>query len=309
MSALKIASIAQISILFPKVVFTYWVVYKLLPEKSSTATKCLKLFWAFLITLLLHQLLALYVALPFAYLEIIPSILNFISLNRLSSAVIDILFVAGIGTALITIHRNKLSKERERELEKEKTTAELRLLRQQINPHFLLNTLNNLFVLARKKSKTTSEAIMKLSNLMKYVLYDATFEKVPLTNEIALINDYIELERLRYGKRLQLNFDMEGDITGELPPMLLHSLIENAFKHGASESLKDSKIDIALTVNHKELIFNVSNTYDKNALNNTQGIGLKNLKRQLELQYPDHVLETSSKDGIYKVLMKIQLTE
>nr|WP_299346446.1 histidine kinase [Allomuricauda sp.] len=305
--ALQTAFIAQTSILLPKVLFTYWMVYRLLPSKSSILLKTAKFFGALVITSLLYRVLTLYVALPLAYKEALSETSTFFALNRFSSELIDILFVAGIGTAIITLHRNKLSKEREKALENEKTVAELRMLRQQTNPHFLLNTLNNLYVLARKKSDSTSEAIMKLSKLMKYVLYDATLEKVPLTKEIDLIQDYIELERLRYGKRLKLNFKIEGDVSGEITPMLLHALVENAFKHGASESTKDSSIDICLALEDGLLTFQVENTFDEKTSYKSTGIGLKNLKRQLELEYPNHSLEIESSAGIHNVILKIQI--
>ncbi len=176
-------------------------------------------------------------------------------------------------------------------LEKEKSDAELLFLKQQINPHFLFNSLNSIYSLANKKSELTTEAILKLSGILRYVLYHSENDLVPLSNEISTIQDYIELQRLRITKKVALNFSQKGKPqTYLIEPLLLMPIFENAFKYGV-DSITESFIDINLEINNGKLHLLASNKVvpqNKKPNQEESGIGLKNIKRRLELLYPDN---------------------
>lgn len=171
------------------------------------------------------------------------------------------------------------------QLEKEKAEAELRLLKNQLNPHFLFNTLNNIYSLSFTGSTATSESIARLSEILDHILYRSNEVLTPLEAEIMLIRNYIELEKLRYGKRLTVKMT-NSDTTGiRIPPLVLLSLVENAFKHGASEDAGAPVITIEMQADGKNFRFVINNTAANTAKEESKGIGLPNLRRQLELIY------------------------
>lgn len=202
-------------------------------------------------------------------------------------------------------------------LTEEKRDAELQFLRAQIHPHFLFNTLNNLFVLARKKSDKTADAIMMLSKIMRFVLYECRAPRIAVGDEARVIQDYIELEKLRYNKRLSVEYHEEVDNPDTpIAPLLLLPFVENSFKHGASGTTGDVEIRIQLTLRERELCFLVRNTVDNDieipavVHLNGSGIGLKNVQRQLDLLYPgQYDLHTGKENGFFTAELKIRLTE
>ena len=193
------------------------------------------------------------------------------------------------------------------ELKTEKISTELNFLKAQIHPHFLFNTLNNLYALTLDKSDKAPEVVAKLSEILDYILYKCKDPKVPLSNEVDLIKNYIELERLRYGDRLQVEFKEEVNFNqAVVAPMILISIIENAFKHGVSGSVQKSEIRIDLKVDENQISFNVFNTKNtfvqEDKMRYKDGIGAKNVRRQLELVYPNkYVWEVAETDETYEV--------
>lgn len=177
-----------------------------------------------------------------------------------------------------------------KEMENEKLTSELAFLKSQVNPHFLFNILNNICSLARKKSDDTENAIIKLSQIMRYMLYDSKDEKVSLEKEIEYLQNYIELQRMRISEKVVIRFTIEGKPDSlMIEPLLLIPFVENAFKHGVSY-LEDCIINISLKINPDQLIFNVQNLIVKKGaedIPSESGIGLKNVVRRLELLYPE----------------------
>jgi sensor histidine kinase YesM len=171
-------------------------------------------------------------------------------------------------------------------LQQEKRSAELNFLKAQTNPHFLFNTLNNLYGLARKQDENTAPAIMKLANLMRYILHEGRAESIPIAKEIEIIEAYIELEKLRYDESLQVNFKQEiDDLQQPIAPLILLPFVENAFKHGASENRFGTRIEIVLKVEKGKLHFRIENSVDQEVREMKEGIGLENVRRQLELIY------------------------
>jgi LytS/YehU family sensor histidine kinase len=206
------------------------------------------------------------------------------------------------------------SQEVEERLISEKLQSELSFLRAQTNPHFLFNTLNNLFVLARKKSDKTADAIMMLSKIMRFVLYECRAPRIAVADEAKVIRDYIELEKLRYNQRLTVDYqEVIDNPHASISPLLLLPFVENSFKHGAGATTGDVIIRILLTLENNQLKFQVHNTVDSDVepvQNGTGGIGLKNVKRQLDLLYPSqHSLSIGRDNGMYKADLQVNLNE
>lgn len=221
-------------------------------------------------------------------------------------------FITGIALAIKLIRIQSRTRLHELSLEKERVNTELKYLKAQLNPHFLFNTLNNIYSLARKESTQTPEAILKLSKLMRFMLYEASKSDILLTEEIRMIEDYISLERLRYTDRLSITFNSAVDNPNQrIAPLLLIHFVENAFKHGLSESRSDAFIKIDITLKNDLLEASISNskadkiTKDESA----SSIGLENIKRQLQLIYPAHTLIIQDEDTIFKVELSITLTK
>lgn len=199
-------------------------------------------------------------------------------------------------------------------LQKEKANTELKFLKAQTNPHFLFNTLNNLYALTLEQSEKAPEVVLKLSDMLDYMLYQCKDAEVPLEKEIAFIQDYIGLESLRYGNKLTLSFTHHLHSPNVMiAPLILISFVENAFKHGASNNPNDSVIQIELTTNEDQLCFKVFNTRLASSSGDKEnephsGIGFSNAKRQLELNYKNNYnLESTKTDNDFQVLLNINL--
>ena len=208
-------------------------------------------------------------------------------------------------------------KQVQQQLRIEKQAAELNYLRSQTNPHFLFNTLNNIYSLARDKSDLAPESILRLSKILRFMLYETGGAFISIEQELKIITDYIELEKLRYDESLRINFNHDiEDMKQALPPLLLMPLVENAFKHGVSETRSLPFIDIHLSVNKRLLEFEVKNSSeivaeDKSQLAGQAGIkeniGLFNLRRQLELLYTDYSLDVRQGTSVFTATLKINL--
>ena len=197
-----------------------------------------------------------------------------------------------------------------RELENDKLNAELSMLKAQINPHFFFNVLNNICSLARSKSEETETYIIKLSQLMRYNLYEQKEDKVLLKKEVQFIEDYIDIQKMRLINTVEVTFNQSGEISDQLlEPMLLFPFIENAFKHGISYDVP-SKIIINLSVEQNELVFSVNNTIHKSSdsINQGKGIGLQNVLKRLKLLYADkHEISINNNDNEFTVSLKLKL--
>jgi len=178
------------------------------------------------------------------------------------------------------------------QLEKEKMATELKYLKAQLNPHFLFNTLNNLYSYVVTGSPKAPDMILRLSGMLDYVLYKSQNKSVLLQEEIEAIQNFIGLEKNRYGDRLQVDFKIRGNLTAPVSPLLLLSLVENAFKHGASGDIETPKIEIEIKEENAGIHCLVWNTKSQHQgeLNDAykEGIGLSNIKRQLDLIYEDN---------------------
>lgn len=192
----------------------------------------------------------------------------------------------------------------------EKQQAELNYLKSQTNPHFLFNTLNNIYSLARDKSDLAPEMILRLSKILRYMLYEAGGPYIAIEQELKIIGDYISLEKLRYDDSLRINFNYDvEDMKQSLPPLLLIPLVENAFKHGVSETRYQPFIDIHLSVTGRQLAFFIKNSTDDYSGDGTvkENIGLSNLRRQLELLYTDYNVALEQRVSEFSATLKINL--
>jgi len=225
---------------------------------------------------------------------------------------VDMMAAASIFVLFKFLKNQLIIEKRALQLEKEKAETELKLLKTQLNPHFLFNTLNNIYSLSFTSSPATSQAIARLADILDHILYRSNGQYVPLKAEIALVNNYIELEKLRYDERLTVNFKTEVEHEVDIAPLILLSLVENAFKHGASDDAGAPVINIDLFANEEKLIFNISNSiavqYNAHGGVSAERIGLNNLRRQLDLIYADdYVLDVTRDDKNFMVQLTIRL--
>jgi len=199
---------------------------------------------------------------------------------------------------------------RRKQMENDKLMNELKFLKAQINPHFLFNTLNNLYFLAYSQSPNTTEVIAKLSQMMRYMIYDSNYQQVLLTKEIEYMKNYINLERLRLNNEVPIDFIIEGETENKLiTPLIFITFLENAFKHGMG--VDEPFIQIHLTANNGKLEFDVKNKF-ANDLNESKdassGIGLENVQSRLMLLYPkEHDLILKEENNLFHVHLTLQL--
>lgn len=291
---------------------TYLFNYYLIPNflfNKKIKTFVLLSFYAFILSFYLISLII------FPLLIISKSEVNFVTLDK---SFLDIYFlIVGLYAAIlvaILIKLIKFSYERQHlhlQLLKEKTAAELEALRSQINPHFLFNTLNNIYTLALKKSDQTPDVVLKLSEMLDYMLYECNSNRVLLKKEIKLIENYLYLQQIRYEKRLTINFHVEGESSDhKISPMMLLPFIENSFKHGVGKQRNDAWIKIDLIIRSNTIEFQVRNSKASNLSDeknkNSGGIGLSNVRKRLGLIYRNNYeLDIISKDNEYSVLLKL----
>jgi sensor histidine kinase YesM len=222
----------------------------------------------------------------------------------------NLFFVVFIAIAIKFYKRWNEKDFQEQKMQKEKVEAELQMLKTQINPHFLFNTLNSIYVLAMKQSEHTANTVMKLSDILDYILYRIDTPKIAIANEIKIVENYIELEKIRFSNRVDLNFttDLKSqDI--QIPPMLIIPFIENAFKHGVAKSVDKSWIKISIEETDAGLNIVVANSKTQSRVDDkTGGIGLINVKKRLSLLYKEkYKLNIFEKQMQYTVSLSIPI--
>nr|WP_255749309.1 histidine kinase [Gramella crocea] len=241
----------------------------------------------------------------FSSLEISP-LFKILTIMRI--VVINLAFLIA-GTTIRLYKEWVKNRIREKEVEQQKALSELEFLKNQLNPHFLFNSLNSIYSLAQKKSPYTPEAIIALSELMRYMLYETNHHIVLLEKELNYIRRYIQLQRLRLMDSTGVNLQIRGEIANQkIKPLILISFIENAFKHGINEK-GNSVVKIQIKVNNNQLNFYCSNFLkSQQSRNNFSGIGLTNSKKRLELLYPNaHTFEVIEGEGNFIVNLSLNL--
>ena len=307
-----------LAVIVPQIALTYVLIYWLLPEYYY---KRKNYFVTGAITVCV--LLAFYfVAAIFKYS---PVVYNYIAgtggggamgfLAMLQVVIIDQLstvpIILGFALTIKLVKRWWLKQKETEQLSKEKTKAELQLLKAQVHPHFLFNTLNNIYFFTLTNSAQAPVMIKKLSGLLNYILHECDQPLVLLEKEIKMIQDYMALEKIRYAEQMQMTIDIDGKADEKMiAPLLLIPFVENSFKHGASKMITQPWVKLTIQIENNWLHFKVTNS--KPATNESSlskgNIGLKNVTKRLELLYPDtHELSIVSEPGSYAVHLVLQL--
>ncbi|MEO6229449.1 MAG: histidine kinase [Ferruginibacter sp.] len=236
---------------------------------------------------------------------------NFTFQKHLFFNVFIFMFILACSIAYRTIRDKIISDNLAKEKENAFLKTELSLLRSQVSPHFMFNVLNNMVALARKQSDQLEPSLIKLSSLMRYMLYETGEEKVSLEKETEYLQSYIDLQQQRFGKKVVINVNMcAGERLYDIEPMLLIPFVENAFKHGTG-MIENAHIDINLKVENNVLYFSVTNKYNPDSTeikDKASGIGLANVKRRLNLLYQNqHSISISTDNNLFTVSLKINL--
>jgi LytS/YehU family sensor histidine kinase len=210
-------------------------------------------------------------------------------------------------TILLVIAKFYKEKQTYLQLNEQKKSTELSVLKHQLNPHFLFNTLNSLYALSINKSDEAPEVIAKLSEMLDYMLYGCNDKYVSLKKEIELIENYLALEKVRYDERVAISFNKNVEPDVRIAPLILLTFIENAFKHGVSQELKKAYIHIKISIEETFIQFDITNSIAKNrAYAKKETIGLTNVKKQLELLYLDNYsLDLKEETNCFNVRLKL----
>ncbi len=221
-------------------------------------------------------------------------------------------YTTGTGMAAFFLRRNMIIQRENTEKEKLQKEMELTYLKEQVNPHFLFNSLNSIYSLSREQSPETPDLVMQLSELMRYQLESSKNDTVLLKEELEFIENYLLLEEKRLSKRCAIEFLIDGDFLDlRIAPMLLIPFIENAVKHGAQSTNNQSSIDISTSIKNSTLQFCVVNSKPSQvSISHREGLGLENVRRRLKLLYPNsHELKIDDREKEYRVNLSIDLTE
>ena len=296
---------------------SYFLIPKFLYKKKYVLFACLFCVSTYTLAII-ARIISVYVVEPFTRGVTIKESLQEILLDPLYILTVYVpwIYFFPVLMAALKIIKDKYKEREQIEiLQKEKARAELNSLRAQIHPHFLLNTLNNLYALTVKKSDKAPETVIKLSEMLTYILYKCNGKYVSLADEIKLIDNYISLEELRYTDNLRLSFSKEiSDPSARIAPLILLSLVENAFKHGVSGEVDEAEVRIDLKLVGEDFSFEVFNTKSEikqtDQTEYTKGIGVSNVRKQLDLVYPErYSFDIDEEEKSYKILLKLNLSE
>ncbi len=297
---------------FTNILFSYTVVYWLVPNYLKKRKYFFFTVWLLVMIIILHLINVLHNGILNQQFNTAAGLGTFF-LQR--GPIIRLLgnppLICGLLLSLKTL-KTWHQKQTENEiLTREKANAELQLLKAQIHPHFLFNTLNNIYSFTLTKSPLAAELVQKLSDMLGYMITDCESIMVPLEKEIQLLKDYIGLEKIRYGTRLDIQMHINGKCKSKMmAPLLMIPFVENCFKHGASIMRGKQWMQLSIHVNNNVLYFNLTNSKPLQPVNtkSKNGIGLLNVKKRLALLYPDkHQLIINPSDGVYNVQLQIEL--
>lgn len=228
---------------------------------------------------------------------------------RFGRSAFALFFTSGLAVAIKLFKEWFRQREQTLQAENEKVKMELESLRSQIHPHFLFNTLNNLYSLTLTNSASASLVVEHLSDLLRYMLYECREQYVSVNKELNMLKKYIELEKLRYGNRLDVAFNITGDTSGlVVSPLLFLPFVENSFKHGVSQQLDQCWINIHIYIEDNTMTFQVSNSRTERHEHAYGGLGMQNVQKRLQLLYPDtHKLKITEEDEVYVVRLELSL--
>lgn len=252
-------------------------------------------FWSFFNIILFEDLIdfifpGYYFISYYEFIDILKFTLSFIGISTL--------FKLSRGWFQMLEAENRIMR-----LESENLSSELKTLKDQLNPHFLFNSMNNIHAMAIKSADKTQALVRHLSDLLRYTLYETSEDFVPLENEVNFLKNYIELQRVRIESNVELNLIIKGELKNKtIAPLLLMPLIENAFKHGMKGDIEDTFVRVEISCESQICIIIENNNGEVSNYSIASGIGLKNVKRRLELLYPDqHIFNIHSEGKTFKV--------
>ncbi len=255
--------------------------------------------------IILYRVVSIFYILEILYQEL-PEHQNFFSINSLNVALINLCFWSGLFLAYRQYLITREFEKKEKRLKEEKLATELKLLKAQLNPHFLFNTLNNIYGLARSGDKKTPDVILELSDLLRFMLYETNSATITLRKELDILEKFISLEKLRYGSALNVEYEKEIANYGfTISPLLIINLVENSFKHGISETLSCPFIRISVIQKGECCKVEIENSKTETNHPSSKAMGLKNVKRQLSLLYDQSVLEIDEQRHTFKVTMTL----
>lgn len=296
-----------------KIPLAYSLLYIYEKVHFSKAIKCLLYILIVILAVLGHRFFTHYIIYPYIYgvTETLDGKQPSGIINGLVAfnSFMDLIFMVGLIFGVEITRQKNLLKEQISLLKSEKLDQELTMLKAQINPHFLFNTLNNIYGMALKKADETPDVILQLSKIMRYNIYEAAEKKISIEKDIENIKDFIQIQKIRYHHlsiHLQEGIDLPSQ---EISPLILIQFIENAFKHGVSESLNEAFIHIDIQLRNGLLTYRIENSKEKQNHTHSTKIGLKNIRRQLELLYPKHTLMVEDKDDRYIVQLNIDFND
>lgn len=305
------SAFAVFLIMIIKLCVVYYVLYHLIRRWIKAPGKRALYIEAGLLILagaVCIRLLLQFIIWPVIYKEIHPPLSLLQLTARYFYTLMDLLQVVGIASAIKLFKLRISATQNEKTLVQEKLRAEMLHLKSQVNPHFLFNTLNSIYSLSRSQSTQAPDAIMRLSKILRYMLYETGQKTISLQEELKIMDDYIELQQLRFGGRLSIDVKKQLDFPGAgIAPLLLLPLVENAFKHGSNEG---GVISVSITLINNQFCFTITNPLAQSSFKqkDEEGIGLANIRRQLELLYSDFLLDTVAGEHTFTVTLKIDLS-
>lgn len=295
------------------ILFTYTFIYGILPLyfRRRVGAFALCTVATLVASVLLKRLLTQHVQFPWLYTGS-DYTFDFFNWYRIMGHSVEFMATAGLVAGLKYFRDWQRTRDRVEALSAEKRAAELSFLRAQVHPHFLFNTLNSIYYEVLRKTDAAPDLIIRLCDILRFTLYQCKDPLIPVAREVELIQNYVALERCRYGDRLTVSLDVEGDTQPMVPPLICFSLVENAFKHGTSENKDHSHIRIRLQVGGDRLHMEVQNplaeAYQPDVLGASKGIGLHNITQQLDLLFGEgYRLHGEAQDGQYVSILDIPL--
>jgi sensor histidine kinase YesM len=305
-------ALSVFNILLLKIVYVYYLVYFTMPKILAAEQKLRAMvpeLLLFLIVIILHRIIN-YFNWIYIYKQV-PQMSVLALAARLLYSFVDVVQIVAIVIGIKYFKLRITQEQKEKELMTEKARSELVHLKSQINPHFLFNMLNSIYSLSLAKSDQAPQMVSDLSSLLRYMLYDSEKMLVSVDEELRNINDYINLQSIRFEHKLEIYKSFELDQSkSSITPLLLFPIIENMFKHGVGSKADQCYIKINLTLKDHQLILNTENKIIPHAFSNQEkkGIGLENITRQLNILYHQYTFTQLTKDQHYYTTLTINLT-
>jgi two-component system, LytTR family, sensor kinase len=301
--------ISQLILLPVKLGMVYYVLYVFIPRWNEQKNKMRLILISVLICLAaicIQRTFTQLIIWNYIY-EQVPSLTIANQVARYIYSLMDILQVTAIAASIKLVRLRLAEAQKEKVILQEKLDSEIRHLKSQLNPHFLFNSLNTIFALSRSQSEKTPDAVLQLSEILRYTLYESAKKSTLVSNEIVLINNYIALQQLRFGQTQRIEQKiLVDDPATSITPLLLLPIIENAFKHGIASGEESTVIRIDLQIKDGQLHLRTENPFiEKESPND--GIGLTNIKRQLELLYKEYAFDYGKRGNIFRTDLTLNL--